>query len=213
MPTNDVTPERFNGLMSSYQKALARIKALEAQMGQGGTEGSPGAPVSSQAPSGAGNAPSGAVPAPRQGQVPLADQMAENARKAAHARAAQLDAEDQALAQRVAQVRTEKAHNAALARWPDIAPLVDMLDFDGDQAAFMAAAEQLNSAIGGSAAESEPAPPQGPPDTAGNVPMYAPDVSERLDAIKARGRAGDSSAWSEYYHLKEEQAYRDAGPL
>jgi hypothetical protein len=190
-----VDAKRFNGLMSNYQKALARIAALEAAQSGQGTGGSPSAPEGSQAahPAGNGPSPSGAA---RPGQVDVSQEMRTRAQQVAEQRAAALEAEDRALAQRVAEVRTEKARAAALAKFPGIEALADMLVYDGDDEAFLSAAAQLNEAMSGAPAEAPEAPPEIPV-TAGNPPLHRPDPNDARAA--ARERARNTGDWSTYF--------------
>lgn len=207
MAGKQIDVERFNGLMSNYQKALARIAALEAAQGTGGPAGAERAPEGrsrgaegTSGSAGAGTGHSGT-------QTPLAPEMAANARRAAAAREA-LDQEDRALAERVAQVRTERAQAAALERYPAVAPILDMLSFNGDEAAYLEAAKELNAALGG--ADAAPPPPPEIPVSAGNVPVYPPDPYGPLDAAKAEARR--TGSWSAYFRAREAIARGELPP-
>jgi hypothetical protein len=203
----DVPASAHNGAMSSYQSTLAAARAAgvapegtgaqrPAQAAQAPGTGTPG----SDGAGGTGHS---------QTQAPLAAEMQTRARRVAAERAAALEAEDRALAERVAQVRTERAQQAALAKHPEIAPLIDMLSFDGDQAAYMESARELAAAMGAESA-SEPAPVEAPPVLASNPPMAAPDPMDAREAAKARARA--TGEWSSYFRVAEAMARGETPP-
>jgi hypothetical protein len=138
----------------------------------------------------------------------MADAMAERARRVAEQRAAALDREDQELAAKVAAVRTERMQQAALAKHPGLAPLIDLIaaeDADG----YAQAADELAAAMGLETANAAPAPPPEVPVSAGNPALRHETAADRLDAIKAEARA--SGEWSAYFRAKEEIAAREAG--